>query len=284
MAPGVAFTLPHGVNVGGEWRRDAHVRSLTGAEEELLGDSGAGPLPAERTTELLAGCVKRIGAADASTELVRGLTVGDREALLLEVRRLTFGERIDASVTCPSAACGERLDLELGIGDLLLQPYEEEEEWQEASVSSAGSARRVRYRAPTGGDQEDAARLAPDLGAATRLVTERCARVAGADGEPLADVPDDVAEALPELLARRDPQAEIVLSLTCPACKTPFRVLFDAGEYLHRELASDRHRLLEEIHSLALHYHWGEAEIMAMPTGRRRRYLELLADAVQPDA
>jgi hypothetical protein len=36
-------------------------------------------------------------------------------------------------------------------------------------------------------------------------------------------------------------------------------------------------RLYEEIHVLALHYHWAEAAILAMPAGKRRRYLGLLA-------
>ena len=72
-----------------------------------------------------------------------------------------------------------------------------------------------------------------------------------------------------------------MLSLTCPECDTDFRLLFDVGDYLFRELAAQQDRLLEEVHQLALQYHWGEAEIMAMPTGKRRRYLELLGDAVQ---
>jgi hypothetical protein len=32
---------------------------------------------------------------------------------------------------------------------------------------------------------------------------------------------------------------------------------------------------------LALHYHWAEAAILAMPVGRRRRYLALLARQVE---
>jgi hypothetical protein len=38
-----------------------------------------------------------------------------------------------------------------------------------------------------------------------------------------------------------------------------------------------RERLYEEVHVLALHYHWAEAAILALPTTKRRRYLALLA-------
>lgn len=38
-----------------------------------------------------------------------------------------------------------------------------------------------------------------------------------------------------------------------------------------------RERLYEEVHVLALHYHWGEPQILALATSKRRRYLALLA-------
>jgi len=35
--------------------------------------------------------------------------------------------------------------------------------------------------------------------------------------------------------------------------------------------------LYEELHLLALHYHWAEADILRLTTSKRRRYLRLLA-------
>ena len=34
---------------------------------------------------------------------------------------------------------------------------------------------------------------------------------------------------------------------------------------------------MEDVHLLALHYHWSEAAILALPWPRRRRYLAMLA-------
>jgi len=268
--------------VGGEWTRDAQVRALSGAEEEFLAGHGADLLPAERTTELLARCVERIGPMEAGPETVLDLTLGDREALLLQIRRLTFGDRLDAVVACPSAECGAPMDLELSVGDLLVAPYSNDGEWREASVEAGNAQHTVRYRVPTGADQVDAARMATDLPAAARLVLDRCVRAVSEGGaEPLAELPDELAEVLAGVLAGGDPQAELILSLTCPECGTRFQVLFDAGDYLFRETAAQRNRLFEEVHELALHYHWSEAEIMAMPTGKRRHYLELLAETAR---
>jgi hypothetical protein len=39
--------------------------------------------------------------------------------------------------------------------------------------------------------------------------------------------------------------------------------------------------LFEEVHALALHYHWSEREILAMAPSRRERYIALLADALR---
>lgn len=36
-------------------------------------------------------------------------------------------------------------------------------------------------------------------------------------------------------------------------------------------------RLYEEVHYLALHYHWGENAILDLPRAKRQRYLALLA-------
>jgi hypothetical protein len=34
---------------------------------------------------------------------------------------------------------------------------------------------------------------------------------------------------------------------------------------------------MEEVHVLALHYHWSEAEILRLPGPKRQRYIALLA-------
>jgi hypothetical protein len=39
-------------------------------------------------------------------------------------------------------------------------------------------------------------------------------------------------------------------------------------------------RLYEEIHLLALHYHWSEAALLGLPRSKRRRYLALVAGHV----
>ena len=267
MAVAHDVTLPGGLWVGGGRRRDAAVRPLTGEDEAFLLDEGAELSPAHRSTALLARCVVRLGADDrVGAEAVRALDAGDRQALLLELRRATFGDRFSCVLACP--ACGEALELDLRVGDLLVAPYPDRPPEHEAEVGGAV----VRFRVPTGADEEAAA-LTARAGehAAAAVVLRRC--VAAPD-----PVDDDLAVAIGELMGELDPQADLVLELACAACGEAVSAPFDAGDYLAREVGANRGSLLGEIHVLALHYGWAESELMAMTPKRRRRYVQHLVE------
>lgn len=262
MRSAVEVTLPGGLFVDGERRQDAFLRPLTGEDEAFLLEDAEGLSPAARTTALLVRCLERLGPVQpVDAGVVRALTAGDREALLLELRRLSLGEELECLLTCPDPGCGEVMELELRVEDLLLAPYEDARPEYEAYGA--------RFRLPNGGDLEAAAAAARDgVDAGVRLVLERCV-VAG-----------DPPERVDELMAELDPQAEIELGLACPACGHAFTIAFDTGDYLAREVGRDGDALLREIHVLGLHYHWPESELMAMTPRRRRRYLKQLAEAL----
>jgi hypothetical protein len=280
MTNPISITLPGGVWRGEALCRDATVRAMTGADEEFLAACGR-LLPAERTTALLTRCMVALGErSPVSVDDVRSLTVGDREALLLWIRRLTLGDRIESVVSCPAASCGEAIDVSISVGDLLLPPYDQPGPWFEASVEEGGSQKRVRFRAVNGADQEEAARAAQaGVETAGDLLARRC--VQGLSGEE--SVTPELRQALSRLLTEVDPQAEITLHITCPACDHRFAVLLDAGSYLGSEALARSTSLFREVHLLAFHYHWSEADIFAMTPSRRRRYLDLLAEQFEAE-
>lgn len=257
MAATVPVTVPGGIWADGERRRDAELRPLRGEDELFLAEEAVSLLPAARVTALLTRCLTRLGPHEpVQEESVRSLAVGDREALLLHLRRISLGERIPCVLVCPD--CGEGIDVDLEAGELLLPAYEDWAEWHDAGP--------LRFRLPTGADQEDVAELAlDDPGAAASVVLERC--VAG----------EGAREEVPALMARLDPQAELELQVECPACGAGFDVLFDTADYVFRELLAGQARLFREVHELALAYGWSEAEILGLTVRRRRVYLDLLA-------
>lgn len=121
-------------------------------------------------------------------------------------------------------------------------------------------------------------------GAAQELLRACLLEVGGGeavDATPSAEskLPAGLEAMLAERLGELDPQAEIRLAASCPHCRAEIDLGFDAGELVHAEIDGARDRLFREVHLLALYYHWSEAEILAMSSRRRRRYLELLAAA-----
>lgn len=271
-----AVTLPGGFWRDGVHHREAELRPLTGEDEAFLLDAGASSPPARRTTLLLARCLARLGSwtEPVPIEAVRGLTVGDREALLLHLRSLSLGDRMQCVLRCPDPACGERMDLDLDVRDLLEPPYPHAAPWHEESFEEAGRTWKVRFRLPTGADQEEAASLArTDVAAAAGLILRNCI------DPPAEDLTPAVTESLGARMAELDPQAELALQLTCPACGRDFSTQLDAASYFFQELTGAAVGLWREVHRLALAYHWSEPEILRLTGRKRRLYLGLLAEA-----
>jgi hypothetical protein len=280
----ICVKLSGGFWLDDECHREAELRPFTGNDEAFLLEVGDMLLLAQRTTAILVRCLIRMGPiSPITTEVVQSLTVGDREKLLLHLRRLTLGDRLQCVLNCPNSDCAEKVDLDLRVSDLLLPPYPYTQALHETAIKEKETVYRVRFRLPNGGDQEAIATLAQsDPQAASDVLLRRCVKqVTLADnGELVEEVPSAVVKQIPAIMANLDPQAELILNLTCPVCGSAFSALFDTGAYFFQELASRTRRLYREVHLLAFYYHWSESEIMSMTTKKRHRYLEVLQEAM----
>jgi hypothetical protein len=176
------------------------------------------------------------------------------------------------------------MDLDIKASEMLLSPYPQPKEWYEMTVKENGVAYRVQFRLPNGGDQEVTAALAHSQPqAAVEMLLRRCVKQvipADEEGDRIEEWPSAVIQQLPAVMADLDPQAELMLNLNCPVCDHPFSALFDTATYFFQELAGRMRHLYREVHLLAFYYHWSEREIMQMTTRKRRRYLEILEEAV----
>jgi hypothetical protein len=282
MSGSLEVVLTRGVWAHGTCCRDVELRALTGPDQMALMEDAAALSPAQWTTEVLARCLTRLGSGPVTREAVRSLTVGDREALLLHLRRLMAGDRLPCVATCPSPACGQALEFELSAADLLRPPAGVASTVHEMAIAEAGLECVVHFRLPNGADQEAAGLVAAtDLEGAAELLWRRCV-----DSLDPADGAAGLAlrEAVSARMAELDPQAELTLNVACPACSGTFSAVFDTASYLLQEFGADIRRLDREVHVLAYHYHWGPSEILAMSSGRRRRYLQLLEEELAQEA
>ena len=268
---GVPVRLPVGLFRDRIRHQTARLCPLAGHDELRVQQATAAGMPrVGLVTGLLAGCTVAIGdVADIDEALVEALCIGDREALLLHLRRLTFGEAIQAVVPCPG--CAELLDLDLRIDDLLVAPAEACEPEPLITAEADGARWQVRLRRVTGADQSAA--LAGGDGEGELL--RRCvlAIESGEGGScPVEAMPAALVATLDARLAELDPQGEIRLDIRCPACRRPFSALFDAAGQLLAEIAAGAEQLIGEVATIARTFHWSERDILALPRPRRQAY------------
>jgi hypothetical protein len=265
----VEARLPCGVADDGSGRvRLLRLRPVGPEDDDFLLDTRDTPRGL-RATALLARCLD-----DEDGSLTRSLTIGDREALLLQLRARTLGEYVEGVVNCPEIACRAGLEFRLRTDDLLLPPYDDDVGGR-LTIDLDGTT--VAFRLPRVGDLEDALAESPEDEARTRdLLLARCVDhdARASSGKVL----DRVGEAMAEL----DPQAELQIELACTECGHRFWFVLDTGAFLVDELDAGTDELAWEIHVLASHYHWSEAAILAMPAARRQVYLNLLELTAPP--
>jgi hypothetical protein len=267
--------LPGGlVTEDGRCRTRAELRPLTGREEEWLA-SHSGTPRARIVTHLLRACLVRLEDQPPEDDLPARLLVGDRDYLMLHLRRLTLGDAVRAVVTCP--ACGAKMDVDFATSAIPVARLPQTASACCLTLEGEGRAgRAVRFRLPCGADQEAVAEMEEEQAVETLLA--RCLL----DDGGVALAPDEREQVIAEM-ERRAPRSDLELDLACPECGHAFLLPFDMTAFFLQELRVNGAQLLREVHLLALYYHWSEAEILGLRRDRRRAYLALLSDTLRPE-
>lgn len=263
--------LHHGLARDGGRQTTVTLRALTGADELAAFEEA---LPAARTTRLLGATMVDLDVAAART-----LTLGDRARLLLSLNALSFGAEQDALLTC--AACGETAELTLDLATTLPVPADPPPETGTITgtitAETPAGCLTIQYKVPNGHDLERAAAEAarqPASAGATLL--QACVlSITGPDGAPFADALRWVEEPVADAIRAADPAAETMLHAACPHCGAALCCYLDAQSLLEGRIGR-YDAVLGDVHRLARGYHWHEADILALPVARRRRYLSLL--------
>jgi hypothetical protein len=207
------------------------------------------------------------GAADDPASL----PLGSRDRLILQLRAQLLGDVIEAVDVCPH--CHEQTSFELSCASMT-----ESAAHQPEPITVHCDDFTVVCRPLTGRDLLAAAHAGPDgtrgrLIAATVLEARR-----GAEMVDALALPQVVVDEIARLLVEADPLADVVLSLSCPACHGVWDTSLDIGEFVWRELRDWGRRVLREVHTLARAYGWREPDVLAIPPSRRRVYLEWAAN------
>ena len=240
------------------------MQPLTAHQILTVWEAGLGQHPVERALTIL-----QHASGGETIEALAGLTVGERDRRLIEAREQTFGRTLDAYVEC--GACAERLEFSVTTDSIRAAP---------ATVAS-GQLRiadvELRLRPPTTNDLR-ALRSCGSVQRARERLVELCVVGLLRDGEAVAanPLPANVVAAAAARISALDPQAEVLIDLSCPACQAHEQILFDIAAFFWSEIAARAKRLLHEIHLLARAYCWSEADILGMSPRRRECYLTMV--------
>lgn len=252
-------------------------------------EEGLSLSPIQRGLKLLATAWPEFSAEEWARA-----SIGMRDERLLTVREELFGSHLETTTTCPK--CGERIETSFSLENIRVPPsavtppaqpdrpaFVEAAETPSLGNLALAAAKlkveaggyHVECRLPTSADLLEVTR---SVDGGREGLLERCVEVAqnGKDVLEVRQLPAEVVRAITEEMVRADPQADVQVSLACPACQHRWSIGFDILSYLWNEIEDWAQRILREVHSLAAAYGWSEREILGMSARRRRLYLEII--------
>jgi hypothetical protein len=201
-----------------------------------------------------------------------GLSIGERDARLLQLREWMFGSQLFNIADCP--ACHERVEWITTIGELL--PLNQEEKsplLHDINVDDY----HIRFRLINSYDLIRASSDPAYRSNAKKMLSDCIIEVEkGKENvDPLA-LPDSVYDKLDQQIAEVDAQADIRMVLNCPKCSHTWEMPFDIVSYLWIEIDNWARRILHEVAVLASAFGWSESDILNMSPRRRQLYLEMV--------
>ncbi len=225
--------LPGGYYEGEKFYQEVKIRPLSGLEEEIIADKSLNENAAKLITAILTNCILRIGTIrEITPDRVRRLLVADRDYLILRLRQLTFGNKVEGIIVCPK--CNQKVDIDFDLNDFevehknRLKPAFLMSLSKHAAYKSNGEIHQeVEFRLPNGADQEE---IAPWIGInEAKALTELYARCIKRIGS-IENITTDLIQSL-SMLARREieakmrevaPAIDLDMEVKCPYCDLNF--------------------------------------------------------------
>ena len=217
----------------------------------------------QRVTAIIAAMCERLAGEPTDEEQARRVSAAGREWLLQRAGLEFF--RGSTWFDAPCTECGERFDFELPLATVPRQLAGKG--FPEVEVSTSLGLRR--FEAPNGHHEEAMATQVD--GDPRRVFATLCnlADEAPTDRERFIDEDLDRIDAALEAIS---PDIADGVDVVCPDCTKPNRIRIDPLTFAFPR----SEMILQEVHVIAGAYRWAEAEILALPSERRRAYVALI--------
>ena len=257
--------LPGGIVSDGLIKQAFTFKPVTGSLELSLSDKSmqAGNHSA-LISMVLSEALESLAGEPVELDTVKSLCVGDRQYLMRQLAVHIDDSPIWLTVKCN--ACSELFDFSVRHSELPVKPAGKN--FPEFVMQTRQG--KLKLRVPTGLDQEIIAQVEDDEQSLQQLLDSLI--------KPLSDknqtnhYSKEIIEQVEKAIEDMSPEVVTEVLAECPYCQKNNKIPVSPYTCLERPVDN----LFKEIHSLAIHYHWSEQEILSMPRSRRLTYLGLI--------
>ncbi|NVK41905.1 MAG: hypothetical protein HWE39_11735 [Oceanospirillaceae bacterium] len=255
-------SLPGGLVINGELRRDYRFKPLCGEQELSLAEAAEDDgCTADKVTAVLTFALDTLAGRVPDSLLVETLVVGDRQFLMRQLSALLDDSPRWLTARCHS--CDALFDLSYRPSTLPVKTAGDGYPETSVKIGDAG----YRLRLPTGADQANL-----DLSLSPEEQQRQLLAGLLRPAPDMATLSRQDIEQLDQTLETMAPEVALRLLAPCPQCQADNTV--DVDPYQSLDTSPDN--LLAEIHLLACTYHWSQREILDLPRRRRHHYLQLI--------
>lgn len=219
--------------------RQAVIREMNGFDEEAMAHAMKSTKPMAFLDEALRRCVVQIGEHEVNERMLDNLLVGDRNWLIIGIRRATYGDEWETGFTCPKCKSDSDVIFDLA-SDFDMKTVDSP--IIEFELSKSGS--KVKARFPNGEDQK--AMMGSSQGTTipevNSILLSRC--LLEVDGEEVIDMAQEPEQFVRSMSTadRREAIREITLNqpgpdlgevkFPCASCGQETLVALDVARFL----------------------------------------------------
>lgn len=223
-----------------------------------------------------------LGAMDSGRSLEEwaNLSIGWRNAYLLQLREKWFGSQMGCVDRCPH--CGAPNEFEINVQDLLsvqagalAEDHGTPQDESGRGLRTTQGELEIKFRLLTSYDLAEISACRDwDKGRAWGITG--CIEALLCNGEPMdiTELTEEEIAVLGDCLDEADPLSCTSYFLNCSECGEEWQGEFDIVRYLWQELTGVVLRLLDDVDILARAYGWSEEEILSLSKPRRAYYLK----------
>lgn len=221
----------------GNTHLEAEIREMTGVDEEDIQKPDVRANMGRIITTVLRNCVVRIGTIEKSAVkaaewegIMKKLFLGDRDLLMMEIRKFTYGEDMELPIKCPHCKSEGKHILEwdeVEVDQLKADPKQVAFSLKKGARNAEGEKVKDGYlRLPNGEDQEFLDSIArKNMGQANTTLITRCVTELGdvrLSSKVFKELTSVDREALVTVIADNTFGPTFKYEVDCPSCGERF--------------------------------------------------------------